>query len=54
MASYVDNWPRNPWTGVDMADGADEGDYEYIPGAGLDSFQLIGQRQRPTPVMTAP
>ena len=54
MASYVDNWPKNPWTGSDMeADGA-EGNYEYLPGAGLNSFQLIGHGSGAAPVITAP
>jgi type II secretion system protein G len=54
MASYVDNWPKNPWTGDDMADSTDEGDFEYLPGTGLTSFQLIGHGSDGTPVMTAP
>jgi type II secretion system protein G len=54
MASYVDNWPKNPWTGDDMADSANEGDFEYIPGSGLASFQIVGHGRDGTPVMTAP
>jgi type II secretion system protein G len=54
MASYVDNWPKNPWTGADMADTTNEGDFEYLPDTGLNAFQLIGHGKDGTPVMTAP
>ena len=54
MASYVDTWPRNPWTGGAMVPGTGEGDFEYIPGAGLTTFSLIGHGNNGNPVMTAP
>jgi prepilin-type N-terminal cleavage/methylation domain-containing protein len=38
--SYVDNWPRNPWTGLDMAEGTLEGDFIYTRVA--DTFTLQG------------
>jgi type II secretion system protein G len=52
---YVDNWPLNPWTGVDMteADSAtDEGDYVYTKVD--DTFTLVGLGDGGTPVITAP
>jgi type IV pilus assembly protein PilA len=54
MTSYVDNWPKNPWTNVDMAPGTGEGEFEYVPGSGLTTFTLIGHGNGGTPVMTAP
>jgi len=39
---YVDNWPMNPWTRVDMVDSAARGDYTYTPGVGQNSFTLAG------------
>jgi len=41
LASYVDNWPQNPWTGNPMKDGTGQGDYTYTlltPG----SFTIVG------------
>jgi type IV pilus assembly protein PilA len=41
VGSYVDNWPKNPWTNVYMADNATQGDYTYTtPSA--STFQLVG------------
>jgi len=54
MASYVDNWPQNPWTDVDMEPGTDEGEYVYTPGAGLDSFTLVGLGSGGDPIFTVP
>jgi type IV pilus assembly protein PilA len=54
MADYVDNWPENPWTGVDMGPGSDEGDYVYTAGAGLNSFTLVGLGAGGDPVLTIP
>jgi len=44
MAIYVDNWPKNPWTNVFMANAASftKGDYAYSGGGASTSFQLIG------------
>ncbi len=54
MASYVDNWPRNPWTNADMGSGADPGDYVYTPGAGLNSFTLVGLGSGGDPIFSVP
>ena len=44
MASYVDNWPKNPWTNVAMVEhtGFQKGDYQYSGGGSSTTFQLIG------------
>jgi len=41
MASYVDNWPDNPWTNVPMTAAGGMGNYTYTLPA-VDTFQLIG------------
>jgi type II secretion system protein G len=39
--SYVDNWPKNPFTNVLMKDGTSQGDYTYsIPAS--NTFRLVG------------
>jgi type IV pilus assembly protein PilA len=54
MASYVDNWPLNPWTEADMGPGPDPGDYVYTPGSGLLTFTLEGRGSGGTPIFTVP
>jgi type IV pilus assembly protein PilA len=49
---YVDNWPANPWTGADMAEGTAEGNYVYTQVS--DTFTLVGLGSGGTPVITAP
>jgi type IV pilus assembly protein PilA len=49
---YVDNWPANPWTGADMAEGVTEGRYIYTQVA--DTFTLVGLGAGGAPVITAP
>jgi type II secretion system protein G len=50
--SYVDNWPQNPWTGVDMVEGTTHGDYDYeLVG---DTFTLTGLGRDGTGIITAP
>jgi prepilin-type N-terminal cleavage/methylation domain-containing protein len=39
---YVDQWPRNPWTGAAMADSLAKGDYSYHPSVPATSFTLAG------------
>ncbi len=41
-ASYVDNWPKNPWTSVDMKDSSSNGDYTYTQIGGGTNFQAVG------------
>jgi type II secretion system protein G len=50
--SYVDNWPQNPWTGVDMADSSNQGDYTYTKTAA--HFTLVGHGRNGVGVITAP
>jgi type IV pilus assembly protein PilA len=40
--SYVDNWPKNPYTSVDMKDSTSTGDYTYTQGGTGTSFSLVG------------
>ena len=54
MASYVDNWPLNPWTNADMGPGSDQGDYVYTAGTGLLSFTLVGLGSGGDPIFTVP
>jgi type IV pilus assembly protein PilA len=43
LALYVDNWPKNPWTNVGMAEAGtlDKGQYHYT-GGGTTAFSLTG------------
>ena len=36
LGSFVDHWPKNPWTQAPMAPGKQPGDIVYAPGAGAD------------------
>jgi type IV pilus assembly protein PilA len=40
--NYVDNWPKNPFTNVDMASSAAQGDYTYTNNAASSTFTLQG------------
>jgi general secretion pathway protein G len=42
MTTYVDNWPKNPWSNVAMVDGGGKGNFNYSVNAGRDSFSIIG------------
>jgi prepilin-type N-terminal cleavage/methylation domain-containing protein len=39
---YVDSWPKNPFTGVAMAQTTAKGDYTYGLGAQSTSYTLAG------------
>jgi type IV pilus assembly protein PilA len=39
---YVDNWPKNPYTDMDMKDGSGNGDYSYSQSGGGTSFSVVG------------
>ena len=52
LASYVDNWPTNPYTDAPMAPGTDAGDYSYTTNGTI--FQLVGYGSNGTPVITVP
>jgi len=51
--AYVDNWPKNPWTNVYMANAASysKGDFTY--STATNSFQIIGYTTS-TPYFTVP
>ena len=34
LGSFIDPWPKNPWTQAPMKQGKTEGDIVYAPGAG--------------------
>jgi len=36
LGSFVEPWPKNPWTQAPMAVGKQPGDIVYAPGAGTD------------------
>jgi type IV pilus assembly protein PilA len=48
LGNLVDNWPRNPWTNVDMATNATtQGNCNYVPtdsagGTNYDDFTITG------------
>ena len=39
---YVNSWPRNPWTKLDMVHADTEGDYTYTPLLGRSHYTLAG------------
>jgi len=41
LSSYVDNWPKNPFTSVAMASSSAKGDYTYTVPAS-NTFKLAG------------
>ena len=59
LGSYVDNWPKNPWTQAAMATNSTaQGDCKYTPDAdnsGVnDDFQLVGYGKGGTAIITVP
>jgi prepilin-type N-terminal cleavage/methylation domain-containing protein len=40
--SYVGDWPENPWTGAEMVDSGNVGDYTYTQLAAGSNFSLAG------------
>ena len=51
--TYVDNWPKNPYTAADMKDGTGKGDYTYTPVS--STFTLVGHvASTPTGDFTVP
>jgi prepilin-type N-terminal cleavage/methylation domain-containing protein len=41
-STYVDSWPKNPYTGVAMGSSTAKGDYTYSQGAQSTSYTLAG------------
>jgi len=54
MASYVDNWPKNPWSNAPMVAGANQGTFTYSVSGARDVFSLIGRGKGANPVITVP
>ncbi len=44
--SYVDNWPKNPYTSVDMKDSTGNGDYTYTQTGGGTGFTARGPHEQ--------
>jgi len=42
VGQNVDNWPKNPWTNLYMAQSTNKGDYTYTLGANGSSYTLAG------------
>ena len=42
MASYIDVWPTNPYTGAPMMEGTSPGDFGYEVSPDGSSFHLVG------------
>lgn len=42
VGAMVDPWPNNPWTGDPMADGTDQGDFNYTVAGDSTTFTLEG------------
>jgi hypothetical protein len=40
LSSYVDRWPKNPWTNVLMVNGPGQGDYTYVQASGGAGYTL--------------
>jgi type II secretion system protein G len=53
LGSYVDNWPKNPWSNAPMADRSSQGDFVYGQ-SGQTTFSIIGHGKNNTPVITVP
>jgi type IV pilus assembly protein PilA len=41
LASFVDNWPKNPWTNAAMGDSTAKGDYTYSNPT-TSTFRIVG------------
>lgn len=54
LASYVDNWPANPYTGQPMAVGMSRGDYWYTVSPDAKDFSLTGYGTDGQAVITVP
>ncbi len=52
LGSFVNPWPKNPWTQAPMAPGAQPGDIVYTPGAGVS--YTLGVRLADGSIFTAP
>ena len=53
MASYIDVWPTNPYTGAPMMEGTGPGDFTYSVSPDGRSFHLVGYGEDGKIVMDA-
>ena len=51
MASSLDFWPTNPYTGMPMTQGTGPGDFAYTRGGDGASFTLVGYGKSGTILM---
>ena len=54
LASYVDSWPINPYTGLPMTEGSAPGDFTYTRAPGGHTFRLTAYGTNGQPVITVP
>lgn len=54
LGAYVDDWPKNPWTGAPMADSAAAGDYTYTRMDAGHAFTLTGHGDDGSDVISVP
>ena len=53
LATYVDNWPKNPWSQAYMADNAgNKGDYHYTTTS--TGFKITGYGKSGSGILTVP
>jgi type IV pilus assembly protein PilA len=54
LASYVDNWPKNPWSAsAGMTDATTTGNYHYTV-SGTTQFSLVGYGKNNKGIITVP
>jgi len=51
LGAYVDPWPKNPWTKVDMTQSTGKGDYTYTPVPGGSGYTVAGHLSNGTDVV---
>jgi type IV pilus assembly protein PilA len=54
LATFVDIWPKNPWTNAAMIDGTGQGNYTYTSLSSNTSFTLTGHGKGGTVVISVP
>ena len=52
MASYVDIWPKNPWSNSAMVDSSAQGNFTY--GSSGTAFSIVGHGKGGTGIITVP
>ena len=54
MSAYLDQWPKNQWTGAPMADSAAAGDYTYTRLDAGQAFTLTAHGTGGVDIITVP